>query len=191
MQLARDACALLGDRESGRRLALALGSLRARLRRLGLLDSEIDGLRAIINDLRPAALDELGTGPAIEALAARVAETTGMDVQASVALTSRHRPETESTIYRIVQEGLTNASKHSRASRVRVNVSESAGGIAIEISDDGVGFDTAASSSGFGLLGMRERVALAGGRLEIESAPGQGTKLRALVAGPAAEQAAG
>ena len=164
---------------------------RAAREAITLLDSEIGGLRAIINDLRPAALDELGTGPAIQALAARVAKATGMDVQASVTLTSRHRPETESTIYRIVQEALTNASKHARASRVCVDVTEADGGIAIEISDDGVGFDTAAGTPGFGLLGMRERVALAGGRLDIESAPGEGTKLRAVVAGPAAERATG
>lgn len=164
---------------------------RAARESITLLDSEIDGLRAIINDLRPAALDELGTGPAIDALAARVAETTGMVVQASVELSARQRPETESTIYRIVQEGLTNAAKHARASRVDVRVAESGGGIAIEINDDGVGFDTASAGSGFGLLGMRERVALAGGRLEIESAPGEGTTLRAVVSGPPAERVAG
>ncbi|MEX2195428.1 MAG: GAF domain-containing sensor histidine kinase [Thermoleophilaceae bacterium] len=179
LQLLLSTALRAGDAESAARQAI------------DLLGSEIDGLRAIINDLRPAALDELGTGPAIEALATRVAEATGMAVEASVELSGRHRPEIESTIYRVVQEGLTNAAKHARAAHVRVLVTEGDAAIAIEIADDGTGFDPVAGTSGFGLLGMRERLALAGGRLEIESSPGHGTTLRAVVAGPPAERAAG
>ena len=170
---------------------------RAMRKAITLLDHEIDGLRAIINDLRPAALDELGIKPALEALGRRVAEQAQLAVDVAVSVDVRPAAELESTIYRIVQEALTNAVKHAQASRVRVEVTIAGEEVAIEVADDGVGFDPSAKTAGFGLLGMRERVALAGGRLEIDSAPGRGTTLRAAIRpqtaepGPAGEAAAG
>lgn len=154
-----------------------------------LLASEIEGLRAIITDLRPAALDELGAGPALEALAERVAAVSGIQVETHIDLGARHRPEIESTLYRIVQEGLSNAAKHSHGSKVRVEVVDRNGEIGLTISDDGVGFDPSESSGGFGLIGMQERVALAGGRLEIDSGPGRGTVLRASLTAPRLREA--
>jgi signal transduction histidine kinase len=135
---------------------------------------EIQNLRALIAELRPAALDELGLGPAIETLAARSGAAAGLDVSTRVALGERDRlaPDTESTIYRVVQEALTNAAKHARADRVRVEVARVNGTVEVTVEDDGHGFDPVAATAGLGLVGMRERVELTGGRLEIESRPG-------------------
>jgi signal transduction histidine kinase len=87
-------------------------------------------------------------------------------------------PELETTIYRLVQEALTNVAKHADASAVRVVLRVADSDVLLEIRDDGTGFDTQARTAGFGVAGMRERVYLAGGRLDIESGPG-GTTLRA------------
>ncbi len=75
--------------------------------------------------------------------------------------------ELDTTIYRLVQEALTNVAKHAREDRVRVAVGVADGGVAIEVSDDGVGVDPDVATSGFGLAGMRERVALSGGQLAV------------------------
>jgi signal transduction histidine kinase len=87
-------------------------------------------------------------------------------------------PELESTVYRLVQECLTNAVRHAGASRVRIDVTERDAFLDVAVSDDGRGFDPVARAAGFGLVGMRERVALAAGKLAIESGPG-GTTVRA------------
>jgi signal transduction histidine kinase len=135
---------------------------------------EIQNLRALIAELRPAALDELGLGPAIETLASRSGDVAGFDVSTDVALDERVRlsADTESTIYRLVQEALTNAAKHAGAERVQVSVARSNGTVEVVVEDDGEGFDPTAPTSGLGLVGMRERVELTGGRLEISSRPG-------------------
>jgi signal transduction histidine kinase len=135
---------------------------------------EIQNLRALIAELRPAALDELGLGPAIETLAERSGAASGLEVSTHVALggSGRLAAETESTIYRVVQEALTNAAKHARADRVHVEVARANGGVDVVVEDDGHGFDPTAASPGLGLVGMRERVELTGGRLVIDSRPG-------------------
>ena len=142
---------------------------------VGRLEQDIENLRAIITDLRPAALDELGLSAAIEALLDRHREQSGLriDVQLDTAAlgggSGRLGPELEMAVYRVVQEALTNVSRHASASEVLVRVGESEGEVVVEVTDDGVGFDTAASSSGYGLSSIRERVALAGGTVRIES----------------------
>jgi signal transduction histidine kinase len=135
---------------------------------------EIQNLRALIAELRPAALDELGLGPAIETLASHSGSAAGLAVSTRVALGEPERlsPETESTIYRLVQEALTNAAKHAGAERVRVEVERSNGTVDVLVEDDGCGFDVGAPTPGLGLVGMRERVELTGGSLEISSRPG-------------------
>jgi len=149
------------------------------------LAAEIDKLRALITELRPAALDELGLTAAIEALAERSSATGGIEIRGEVSLDpdgdsgERLSPELESTVYLLVQEALTNVVKHARAERVDLRVAAADGRITVEVRDDGVGFDPAAATSGFGLIGMRERLAITGGNLEISSSPGQGTELRA------------
>ena len=148
------------------------------------LDSDIATLRDLITDLRPAALDDLGLAPAIDALLTRV-RSAGLEVDVSLEPADederrgRLDPELELVIYRTVQEALTNARKHGGAQRAVVEVREGDDAVEVTIRDDGAGFDPGAKTRGFGLLGMRERVELADGTLEVRSAPGAGTTVRA------------
>jgi signal transduction histidine kinase len=149
------------------------------------IDLSIRNLQGLITELRPAALDELGLQPAIESLLERTSATSGLIVESEVELgdeeggAARLEPELESAIYRLLQESLTNAVKHARAERVKVRLSQDPATIVVTVSDDGSGFDTQRADGGFGLIGMQERVELVGGRLTIESAPGEGTTVRA------------
>jgi signal transduction histidine kinase len=144
---------------------------------------EIDNLRAIITELRPAALDELGLATAIEGLLDRHREQSGFEIAAELSLpgqSERLDDELESAVYRLLQEALTNVAKHAGAHRVRVVVGESGGRLQLEVHDDGTGFDLDTVSRGFGLAGMRERVGLAGGTISIDSGEG-GTRLQASI----------
>jgi len=152
-----------------------------------LLRQEVSNLRALITDLRPAALDDYGIAGAIEALVDRVARQ-GIEVELHMSLEyepgrrpTRYLAELEAAVYRIVQEALTNAVKHGHARHARLEIDEDEAAIRVSLQDDGIGFDPAMRSDGFGLLGMRERVELFGGTLEIDSAPGRGTTVRAVV----------
>ncbi|HEX4564655.1 MAG TPA: GAF domain-containing sensor histidine kinase, partial [Solirubrobacteraceae bacterium] len=131
------------------------------------IEREIANLRALITELRPAALDELGLGPAIEALLDRHHEQGGLQIEADIALVAgedaRLGGELETTVYRLVQEAMTNVVKHARASNARVCVAGASGQLLIEVRDDGVGFDPGAREGGFGLTGMNERVRQVGG----------------------------
>jgi signal transduction histidine kinase len=149
------------------------------------IEESIANLRALITDLRPAALDELGVQAAIEALAERNVRH-GLEVDVSVELADgqgsepqRLSGELESALYRLTQEALTNAAKHGKASRAVVEIRERSGEVRLLVRDNGGGFDPAAKGEGFGLLGMHERVALLGGELEVESSLGGGTTIRA------------
>ncbi|HTR72187.1 MAG TPA: GAF domain-containing protein [Solirubrobacteraceae bacterium] len=150
------------------------------------LEEGIANLRALITDLRPAALDELGAQAAIEALLER-AGRHGLSIDSSIELaydraspsTSRHVPELEIALYRIVQEALSNAIKHGLAKRAVVEIHEDEQTVRLSVRDDGRGFDPDAQTSGFGLLGIRERVELLEGTLSISSSPGSGTTVQA------------
>jgi signal transduction histidine kinase len=145
------------------------------------IEQEIANLRALITDLRPSLLDDLGLLPAIEALLDRRRDD-GLEIEAELSLpeasANGRAPELDTTIYRLVQESLTNIVKHAQASSARVTVGLADGDILVEVSDDGTGFDPDVATSGFGLAGMRERAYLAGGTLEVSSS-GSGTLLRA------------
>jgi signal transduction histidine kinase len=134
------------------------------------IELEIDNLRAIITDLRPSLLDDLGLMPAIEALVDR-RRHGGLNVVSELSLPGDVPldPELETTIYRLIQEALTNIVKHARASLVRLSLSVSARMVLLTVTDNGVGFDPGRDTDGFGVPGMRERVYLAGGTLEIRS----------------------
>ena len=150
---------------------------------VGQVEREIENLRAIITELRPAALDELGLVPAIEALVNRVSTVEGLSIVSDLSLPGEGRrlsEELETTIYRLVQESLTNIAKHARADHARVRVWPDGARIAIEVTDDGLGFDAGVVTTGFGLAGMRERVELSGGQLSITPGP-LGTTVRALL----------
>ena len=147
------------------------------------IELEIANLRGIITDLRPSMLDDLGLVPAIEALLDRRRDA-GLEIVDELALGDLVSgdggldPQLETTIYRLVQESLTNIVKHARATEVRVSLAAIDGEVSIEVQDNGVGFDPEERTDGFGLAGMRERVYLAGGSIELESGQ-RGTLLRA------------
>ena len=147
----------------------------------------ISGLQGLITELRPAALDDLGVAAAVEALVERMATRTGLVIELDVDLAyesgrlgKRHSPEFEATIYRTVQEALNNVVKHAQADRARILIEERNSEVTITVEDDGRGIGNApGTSSGFGLLGMRERVALVGGAVAITEAEGGGTRVSA------------
>jgi len=143
-------------------------------------------------ELRPAALDDLGLKAALHKYAEKWSELGGVAVDFHGGGLDRQRlpPEVETTVYRIVQEALTNVLKHAAASRVSVIVERRRGHVLVIVEDDGRGFDAEAAARslaagcGLGLLGMRERVALVGGALDFDSAPGGGATVRARIPVP-------
>jgi len=150
------------------------------------LDMSISSLQSLITELRPASLDELGVQPALEALAKRTSTRHGLEVDTHFDLDfesgrapTRLTGDVESTAYRLVQEAITNAVKHSEGNTISMRVVEDDGSVVITVRDDGTGFDPGADVEGFGLLGMRERVELVAGRVLIDSEPGGGTTVRA------------
>jgi signal transduction histidine kinase len=160
----------------------------AAARALSQIDMSILNLQSLITELRPAALDELGLAPALEALFTRVRATSGLDVDARVTLTFEERRaptrldnEVETTVYRLVQEALSNAVKHAEARQITVEIAEADEVVTVVVSDDGSGFERAQRNEGFGLLGMQERAGLVEGTVSIESSPGHGTTVRATV----------
>ncbi len=141
------------------------------------IEQEITNLRAIITELRPAALDALGLAPALEALLERHRTVHGLEVGGRLRLPENEAlagigPELQATTYRVVQEALTNVAKHARASAVRVDVEVDDGAVRVRVADDGRGFAVEETGAGFGLTGMRERVLAADGELAIDSSDG-------------------
>jgi len=136
-------------------------------------------VRQLAVELRPKALDDFGLVPALERLLETFAEQTGIAVDFQNGLgESRLSGEIETTLYRIVQEALTNVVKHAQARSISILLTPREDGVAVVIEDDGMGFDPqSASGDSFGLTGMRERVALLDGKITIESAAGAGTTL--------------
>jgi PAS domain S-box-containing protein len=147
------------------------------------IDEEIVKLRRLITELRPASLDTIGLEAALQALAEQHEQEGELAVGWRLELASeedaRPTPVLEAAVYRLVQEALNNVSKHSMARHANLTVRAWRGSIEIEVSDDGVGFEPSLVREGFGLVGMRERAALLGGTLEIQSTRGAGTQVRA------------
>ncbi len=165
--------------------AAAADDMRGRMRLAQeQIESELDKLRGLISDLRPAALDELGLEASVRDLAERTQVVYGIEVATALALPARvdgaARPatEVETAAYRITQECLSNAARHGQATRVAVELAEADGSLHVRIRDDGRGFDVGDDTGGFGLRGMRERVDLLDGRLAIESSA-KGTEVTA------------
>jgi signal transduction histidine kinase len=138
------------------------------------LEDQITDLSRLINDLRPAALERLGLSGALEALAEESANRGDFEVSTEIDLGGELTSDEERGVYRLVQEALTNVVKHSGAAHVWVRTQAADGAVDIEVRDDGCGFDPA-FGPGRGLLGMRERVEMLGGSIEIASRPGEGT----------------
>jgi signal transduction histidine kinase len=152
-----------------------------------LVVQTLQGVRRLAVELRPSALDDFGLMPALERLTDTFSAQTGVAVELESTLTSARLPaEIETVVYRIVQEALTNVTKHAQASRVSVFLARKDGAVAAVVEDDGVGFEPAqGEDGGLGLLGMRERVELMGGRFTVESRGGAGTTIAVEVPLPA------
>ena len=147
------------------RFATALAELRE------LVTVTLQDVRRLAVELRPKALDDFGLVPALERLTTGFAEQTGIETHLESRLGEGRLPsETETVLYRVVQEALTNIVKHAQAEHVSLVLQSKPGRVSAVIEDDGRGFSTEEErDGGLGLVGMRERVALVGGRVEIES----------------------
>ena len=142
-----------------------------------LAESNVGVVRNMALLLRPSMLDDLGLVPALKWQAREVARRTGMKVRVDAEDVSDDLPDSYRTcIYRVVQEALHNATRHSKAAHVRVTVRREETGMAAEIVDDGAGFATR-QEKGMGILGMEERVHHLGGDFRIKSEPGHGTSV--------------
>ncbi|HEU5101303.1 MAG TPA: ATP-binding protein, partial [Roseiflexaceae bacterium] len=148
----------------------------------------VDELRALIGDLRPPALAELGLLPAVELLLSRSGED---EPRVSLVVRGDERrlaPQSELALFRIVQEAWSNIRRHARARRVEFTFAYERDGLHVTIADDGVGFappsEVDAPDGHWGLRGMRERAELTGGALDIASEPGRGTRLHLCIPYP-------
>jgi signal transduction histidine kinase len=148
-----------------------------------LVVATLQNVRRLAVELRPSVLDDFGLVPAVERLTDTFREQSGLRVELEAQLGDERLPrEAETTLYRVIQEAFTNVVKHAGATRVSVLLQRQQGHALAVVEDDGSGFDPSrAREDALGLAGMRERLALAGGRLRIESAPGAGTTLVAEV----------
>lgn len=167
-------------------LEQALDSDDGRERAASLRDlvvSTLQDVRRLAVELRPSALDDFGLAPALERLVDIYRQQASIPVHLEIQLGEGRLPsEVETTLYRLVQEALTNVAKHADATGVSVLVTRRPASVALVVEDDGGGFDPGGTrDGGLGISGMRERVALLGGRLRVESAPGKGTTLAAEV----------
>ena len=163
------------EREPGDAAAVA-----ARVAELKRTTEEVlENLHRLAANLRPASLDHLGLEPAMRQHLTSIERTYGLKVRfKALGLDGERLPAVvETTLYRVVQEALTNVVRHAKASSVDVLAERSSGRVVVMVEDDGVGFDAdrAAASGQLGLLGMRERAETLGGTLNIESAPSSGT----------------
>jgi signal transduction histidine kinase len=149
-----------------------------------LVRSTLQDVRRLAVELRPKALDDFGLAAALERLTDNFAEQTGMTVEfvSNLPGDGRFPPEVETALYRLVQESLTNIVKHARAKGVSILLTSTSESVTVVVEDDGVGFEPGRETGdGIGLLGMRERVGLFGGRVALESRPGAGTTIVAEV----------
>ncbi|MHB1844177.1 MAG: sensor histidine kinase [Deltaproteobacteria bacterium] len=141
-----------------------------------LADLALEEIRRTARALRPPALDDLGLGPAVSALARRLADEAGVALDLRVEEIPRLSPELELCCYRLSQEGLANVVRHAGARRIEVGLACAGPALTLRIADDGRGFSPS-GPLGLGLLGARERVAALRGSLRVETAPGAGTRL--------------
>ena len=144
-----------------------------------LVRSTLQDVRRLAVDLRPTALDDFGLGPALERLTSSLAESTGIGGDLEAALPGeRLPPEVETALYRIVQEALTNVVKHAHAQNVSIFLVRRQDRVTAVVEDDGQGFDPERTrEDALGLVGMRERIGIVGGRLNVESRPDAGTTI--------------
>jgi signal transduction histidine kinase len=166
-----------GDLDGGRKLIERIE---------GGLQEQIKSLRRTIAALRPATLDDRGLEAALRDQLSAVAGQAALSYDFDAEAVGRLAPDSETVLYRVAQESLTNVVKHAHATNVTVSLRTVNGTVQLVVCDDGVGFTPAEPTKlrdegRFGLIGMQERVALAGGRLILRSAPGDGTTVEAVL----------
>ena len=147
-----------------------------------LVDSTIESVQRIAAELRPTILDDLGLVASLESHVQQFQRATGITCRLDVLLDDESRGpsrEQATALFRIAQEGLTNVSRHARASVVNIVLEQRDGDLALEVRDNGIGIDPQAVTkpNALGVLGMRERAALVEGHLDISGSPGKGTVL--------------
>src|SRR5256885_6915841 len=151
---------------------------------LAVVDRTIEGLRRMIGRLTPLVLQELGMVAAIRKEAKDLSKNTGVKARVAVAENvGRLAPETETAIYRVVQEALHNVAKHAQAKNTTIQMTREDGAVKLAIEDDGVGFVQKGISKvrSFGLAGMRERIVALGGCVKVRSSKGRGTRIEVTV----------
>jgi signal transduction histidine kinase len=145
-----------------------------------MIKKMIDQVRTLAFELRPSILDECGLVEALRNLVKRHGERAGLDASFTALPTDARAPvEVETACFRIVQEALSNIVRHARASHVEVSLMAQDIALEVTVRDDGIGFNVERPRSGLGLMGMSERAELVGGGVDIQSAPGAGTTVRA------------
>ena len=140
-------------------------------------------LRRVAHRLHPSIVDQAGLAPALQALADDVQRSSGIEVAVQAAPVPALPADGAVILYRIAQEALRNVVKHAAVTRAQVSLAPSSGGVELIVADEGRGFttDDSARARGLGLLSMAERTRLAEGQLEVRSAPGRGTVVRAWI----------
>ena len=163
-------------------LGAADPELRARMESaIALCTEALEDTRQLSRLLRPPILDDLGLAPALQWLGRSVGEGAGIAVVVEIGDDlPQLGGELQTLLFRVAQEALNNVARHAHASSVLLRLVEQSGELQLQVIDDGMGFDPGVAR-GSGLGGMRERLRLHGGRLELRSSPGHGTRLRATV----------
>lgn len=145
------------------------------------LEDQINELSRLINDLRPASLERLGLAGALQALAEECSTRGSFAIETKIEIEGKLKGEEERVVYRLVQEALNNVVKHASAAGASVCARLVDHQVQITVKDDGCGFDPASVGDGRGLLGMRERIELLGGEIEVRSRADHGTEIAARV----------
>jgi PAS domain S-box-containing protein len=172
------------DRMSARRVAPGDGTLLDDS--IGIVERLAQQARSLALDLRPSLLDDFGLIPAVKWYVKKHAERSGLETEIVDKVAGGRLPkEVETACFRVIQEAVTNVVRHARARRVTIELAAGDTEVSLSVTDDGDGFDVAAARTtaslggSFGIVGMEERVSLAGGRFELDSTRGQGTVVRA------------
>jgi PAS domain S-box-containing protein len=175
----------LAEVEKGLSPTLAQSASERLAETRSLADRLLEQVRELSLDLRPAMLDDLGLVPTLRWYVKRFAKRANIDVELDASgFEERPAAEVETAIYRVVQEGLTNIARHANASRVSVRLAREEAKVSASIEDDGVGFDVQdvaapeTLDAGVGLTGIHERISSLGGRVDVASRPGQGTRVK-------------
>jgi two-component system, NarL family, sensor histidine kinase NreB len=173
--------------------ANASADLRERIQEaIGMVDRTIGDLRRLIARLSPRTLEEMGLVAAIRKEARELSRSTGMQARMNLPTDLRELDdEIELAVYRAVQEALNNIAKHSQAKSFSIQLEASTEQVRLRVEDDGIGFAPNSRSRGFGLFGMRERIAVLGGTVRVRTRPGKGTHIVVSVPLSTGQKAAG